>query len=282
MFWTFLLNHAMRQVSPLPEGADLPPWIREKSLGDWRLTGSIGKGNFGEVFLAEDAFGNRKALKVFTPEAADRRAFDLEYDGMEAMRMVAEHPNLVPVESVGRTDYCIYYTMPLADALREEPYVPHTLYNRMVKNDLAEAELLKVAASVLEALAFLHTKEMVHRDVKPDNILKVNGVWRLGDPGLVTFRRPARFAGTPGFYPEKKSFRADAGSDLYALGKTLYCAATGMKPENYPLVPEHYDYSRYPALRRIYRRAVEGKYKTANEMRKDVEDVRDQRNAQRF
>ena len=273
MFWTFLLNHAMRQVSPLPEGTDQPPWIMEKSLGDWRLAGSIGKGNFGEVFLAEDASGNRKALKVFTPEADDRRAFDLEYDGMEAMRMVAEHPNLVPVESVGRKEYCIYYTMPLADALCEDPYVPHTLYNRMAKNNLAESELLKLAASVLEALAFLHEKELVHRDVKPDNILKVGGVWRLGDPGLVTFRRPVRFAGTPGFYPEKKHFRADAGSDLYALGKTLYCAATGMKPENYPLVPEHYDYSRYPALRHLYRRAVEGKYKTANEMRKDVEDA---------
>ena len=163
--------------------------------------------------------------------------------------------------------------MPLADVLCEDPYVPHTLYNRMVKNDLAESELLELAASVLKALAFLHTKGLVHRDVKPDNILKVDGVWCLGDPGLVTFRRPARFAGTPGFYPEKKNFRADAGSDLYALGKTLYCAATGMKPENYPLVPEPYDYSRYPALRRIYRRAVEGKYNTADEMRKDVEDV---------
>ena len=273
MFWTFLLDHAMRQVSPLPEETDLPPWIREKRLGDWHLAGSIGKGNFGEVFLAENASGEKKALKVFAPEAADRRAFDLEYDGMEVARMVAEHPNLVPVESVGRTDYCIYYTMPLADALCEEPYVPHTLYNRMVKNDLSEAELLEVAAAVLEALAFLHAKGLVHRDVKPDNILKVDGVWRLGDPGLVTSRRPARFAGTPGFYPEKKHFRADAGSDLYALGKTLYCAATGMKPENYPLVPEHYDYSRYPALRRLYRNAVEGKYKTANEMRKDVEDA---------
>ena len=273
MFWIFLLNHAMRQVSPLPEGTALPPWIREKRLDDWRLAGSIGKGTFGEVFLAEDASGNRNALKVFTPEAADRRAFDLEYDGMEAVRMVAEHPNLVPIESVGRTDYCIYYTMPLADALCEEPYVPHTLYNRMVKNDLTEAELLELAESVLEALAFLHTKGLVHRDVKPDNSLKVGGVWRLGDPGLVTFRRPARFAGTPGFYPEKKHFRADTGSDLYALGKTLYCATTGMKPENYPLVPDHYDYSRYPALRRIYRRAVEGKYKNANEMKEDMKNM---------
>ena len=151
MFWTFLLNYAMRQVSSLPEEADLPPWIREKRLGDWRLAGSIGKGNFGEVFLAEDTSGNRKALKVFTPEAADRRAFDLEYDGMEAARMMAKHPNIVPIESVGRTEYCIYYTMPLADALREEPYVPHTLYNRMVKNDLAEAELLELLNAHLQA-----------------------------------------------------------------------------------------------------------------------------------
>ena len=273
MFWFFLLQHAMRQVSPLTEGASQPPWIRSGKLDEYQLLGSIGNGAFGEVFLAKTPDGQRKAVKVFLPQEADRRAFDLEFDGMEFAQHAGRHPNIIPIEKVGRTEYCIYYTMPLADALREEPYVPHTLYNRMMKNDLAEAELLELAASVLEALAFLHTKGLVHRDVKPDNILKVNGVWRLGDPGLVTFRRPARFAGTPGFYPEKKHFRADAGSDLYALGKTLYCAATGMKPESYPLVPEHYDYSRYPALRRIYRSAVGGKYKTANEMRKDVGDV---------
>jgi len=271
MFMLFLLHYVMRQVSPLPDGDDQPPWIREKKVGPWHLLGLIGRGNFGEVFLAEDPEGNRKAVKVFAPELTDRRAFELEYNGMEHAHRLTPHPNLVPVESVGRTEYCIYYTMPAADALNENPYTPHTLYNRMVRNDLGEQELLELAGSVLNALEFLHSKKLVHRDVKPDNILKTNGVWRLADPGLLSAPHPAQFAGTPGFYPGKKSFRADEAGDLYALGITLYCAATGMKPEKYPLVPEHYDYSRYPRLRRLYRNAVEGAYKNADEMIKDLE-----------
>ena len=274
MLLLLLLLGAQRQVSPRPEGEDQPPWIRKKRLDDWRLLGSVGKGSFGEVFLAQDTKGNRRALKVFYPFGDDRRTFDIEYDGMEQAQRLEEQPHLVPVESVVRSKYCIYYTMPLADALGDDPYAPYTLYNRMTKKDLAEEELLEIAAAVLEALAFLHGKGLVHRDVKPDNILRVNGVWRLGDLGSITVRRPRSFTGTPGFYPEKKNFRADAASDLYALGKTLYCAATGMKPEEYPLVPEPYDYDRYPYIRKLYRSAVEGKYKTAAEMRKDVEDVR--------
>ena len=266
----FFLENAMRKVSPLPGGE--VPHLVSKKIGEYKLTGMIGKGNFGEVFLAEDPTGVCKALKIFMPQNDDRRSFDLEYDGLFLARGLM-HKNLVPIEYVGRTGYCIYYTMPLADSLSKEEYIPHTLYNRMVQNDLEEKELLQMTADILSALAYLHNKKLLHRDIKPDNIFKINGIWCLGDTGSLAFRNPKRFSDTPGFYPEKKNFRADEASDLYALGKTLYCAATGMKPEYYPLVPENYDYSRYPALRRIYRNAVEGKYKTANEMRKDVEDA---------
>ena len=266
----FFLENAMRKVSPLPEGK--LPHLLSKKIGEYKLTGMIGKGNFGEVFLAEDAAGVGKALKIFMPQNEDRRSFDLEYDGLFLARGLM-HKNLVPIEYVGRTEYCIYYTMSLADSLSKEEYIPHTLYNRMVQNDLEEKELLQMTADILSALEYLHNKKLLHRDIKPDNIFKINGVWCLGDTGSLAFRNPKRFSGTPGFYPEKKNFRADEASDLYALGKTLYCAATGMKQEYYPLVPEKYDYSRYANLRKLYRNAVEGKYQNANEMRKDVEDV---------
>lgn len=266
----FFLENAMRNVSPLPDGE--APHLVSKKIGEYKLIGMIGKGNFGEVFLAEDPAGVCKALKIFMPQNDDRRSFDLEYDGLFLARNL-KHKNLVPIEYVGRTEYCIYYTMPLADSLSKEEYIPHTLYNRMIQNDLEENELLQMAADILGALEYLHSKKLIHRDIKPDNIFKINGIWCLGDTGSLAFCNAKRFSGTPGFYPEKKNFRADDTSDLYALGKTLYCAATGMKPEYYPLVPENYDYSHYAVLRKIYRNAVEGKYQNATQMSKNLEDV---------
>ena len=266
----FFLEHAMRKVSPLPKG-ELPHLVSKK-IGEYQLTGIIGKGNFGEVFLAEKPAGELKALKIFMLQHENDRSFDLEYDGMFLARNL-QNKYLVPIEYIGRTEYCIYYTMPLADSLSEKEYIPHTLYNRMIQNDLDEKELLQMTSNILSALAYLHDRKLIHRDIKPDNIFKINGVWCLGDTGSLAFSRPKNCTGTPGFYPEKKNFRADEVSDLYALGKTLYCAATGMKPERYPLVPENYDYSRYAIVRRIYRNAIEGKYKTANQMRRGLEDA---------
>ena len=271
MFYLFLANTLMRQVSPLPAGAS-EPWLEEGRLDDWRLLRAIGGGGCGDVFLAENAEGVRRALKVFSPTVEDRRAFDLEYDGLGWAKRLRGHPNLVPIESVGRTAHCVYYTMPLADPLDGGDYEPHILSSRIKRDDLTEEELLEIAASVLSALDFLHRNGLVYRDVKPENIMRFDGVWCLGDPGLISTRRPRQFAGTPGFYPNRRNFRADTADDIYALGKTLYLAATGMKisPDRYPEVYKHYDYDRYSTLRRIYRTAVEGGYNSADEMRKDV------------
>ena len=274
MLFLLLTDAMMRDVSPLPAGER--PWLKTGRLDGWRLLDYIGRGGCGDVFLAENRDGERRALKVFYPDGDDRRAFDLEYNGMDISRQMSTHPNVLPIESVGRTEHCIYYTMLLADPLGSGPYEPHTLYNRIIKDDLTEAELLELADAMLNALGFIHGKKLIHRDVKPDNIMRVGGVWRLGDLGLISRLRPQSFAGTPGFYPKGRKFRADTSSDLYALGKTLYCAATGMKPTCYPVVPKNYDYYRYPLLRNIYRKAIKGDYLTAAEMKAAVTAARDQ------
>ena len=118
MFWLFLCEHALKTVKPLPDGVDVPPWIADKKIGDYRLLASIGKGGFGEVFLAENRDGNRKAVKIFTPKRKGPVAFNLEYDGMRMAEFAGVHQNLVPIESVGRTEHCVYYTMPLASGRR--------------------------------------------------------------------------------------------------------------------------------------------------------------------
>ena len=281
MLFLLLTDSKMREVSPLPAGGP-KPWLKTQRLGEWRLLDDIGSGGCGDVFLAENRDGDRRALKVFYPDVDDRRAFDLEYNGMDISRQMSTHPNVLPIESVGRTEHCIYYTMPLADPLGSGHYEPYTLYNRIRrdnltgKDELTEAELLELADAMLNALEFIHGKELIHRDVKPDNIMRVEGVWRLGDLGLISRLRPRDFAGTPGFYPKGKKLRAGTSGDIYALGKTLYCAATGMKPTCYPLVPKKYDYDRCPLLRNIYRKAIEGEYRSASNMKRDVASALDQ------
>ena len=271
MFWLFLCEHALKTVKPLPDGVDVPPWIADKKIGDYRLLASIGKGGFGEVFLAENRDGNRKAVKIFTPKRKGPVAFNLEYDGMRMAEFAGVHQNLVPIESVGRTEHCVYYTMPLADSLREAEYIPATLHNVLTdRKTMDEEELAQMALDILDALAYLHRKQLIHRDVKLDNILRFGNVWKLGDPGLLSPRRQKKSAGTPGFFINLKSHRTDESDDLYALGKVLYCAWTGMGPEHYPLVPIPYNYDRYARLRSVYRLAVGQKIATAEEFSKKL------------
>lgn len=271
MFFCFLLNDhpSLREISPLPEGTNTPPWIHNKRIGAYKLLASIGKGGFGEVFLAEKD-GVLKAVKVFTPLRSDSKSFDVEYAGMTQARFLSDHPNFVPIEYVGKEPYCIYYCMPIADSLSDTRYLPATLHNFLVLNPTPpERELVKMAQDILSCLIFLHQKKLIHRDVKPENILKFGSTWKLGDPGLLS-HRTKKTAGTPGFFIDLKSHRADETDDLYALGKVLYFACTGMSPEQYPLVPEHYDYDRYSRLRQVYREACERNYRTAEDFLRDL------------
>ncbi len=268
MFWIFLAEHIFHTATPLADRSD-SPWLKNRQLGGWKLLASIGKGGFGEAFLAEKG-GIQKALKVFTPAKEDSKSFDMEYSGMRFAQGVT-HANFVPIEFVGKAEHCIYYVMPPADTLSGTEYIPATLSNVMIERQLSENELIQMAAGILSALSFLHGKKLIHRDVKPENILRFGKHWKLGDPGLVSPSRPKEIAGTPGFYINLKSRRTDETDDLYALGKVLYFACTGMNPEHYPLVPENYDYDRYSRLRPIYRNACERKYKSSGEFLEELE-----------
>ena len=121
-------------------------------------------------------------------------------------------------------------------------YIPATLANRLRTSGRLSAEAVRrMAEELTECLNTLHARGVLHRDVKPDNILWVDGAAKLGDIGLVTADGKTLLAGTPGFLPPevlagKRDY--EPRDDFFALGKAIYCALSGNLVEEYPSFPD--------------------------------------------
>ena len=97
-----------------------------------------------------------------------------------------------------------------------------------------------MTVELLAGLKELHRHKLMHRDIKPDNILWLNRQAVLADVGLVRNHADAGACGSPGFMPEDVlagQRKATAADDLYALGKVIYCALTGLGVEEFPRLP---------------------------------------------
>ena len=211
-------------------------------LESYRLLQECGSGTYGTVFLAENAVtGQRTALKII-PE--NNLFSQRELRGIVQYMQICPRSCLMQICHAGRCGDSFFYVMDAADNLNSGPeadYLPDTLENRMKRDGrIPPQSVLTIAKQVEERLRFLHRAGFLHRDIKPGNILFLNGEAVPGDIGLVTGQPGSTLAGTPGFL----SPQAAAGTrpfapedDFYALGKTLYCALTGYPPEKYPSFP---------------------------------------------
>lgn len=213
-----------------------PPAIR-----DYQLEERIGEGAFGEVWRGLDYTGQPRAIKVLTLTAlGGRTGADRELAGVKRIQALGTgHPNLCPILHVGQTDDGrIYYVMPLADNTAGERYVADTLKARLLAGRVPLGVALDWCAQIAEALEFLHRHQLVHRDVKPANIVFRAGVPLLADVGLVRLDADevSALAGTPAYMaPELKG---GVGGDVFALGKVLYELVTGLGPGQFPEIPE--------------------------------------------
>src|SRR5215471_13168369 len=243
--------------------AKTPSVLRVPTVPDYDLLRRIGGGAYGEVWLAQSqATGALRAAKiVWRNRFEDERPFRREFEGIQRFEKISrEHPSQLALFHIGRNDAegYFYYVMELADdsgnpksevrspkesrtsdfELRPaDSYQPHTLRADLANGKLPAARVLEIGLALSEALAHLHEKGLVHRDVKPSNVIFVNGRPKLADIGLVTDASDqCSIVGTEGYLPPEGPGTPQA--DIFALGKVLYEAATGMDRHEFPKFPQ--------------------------------------------
>lgn len=233
-----------------------------------------GSGAYGEVWLAEDAIGTRVALKILT----DRNRYsERELAGLKNYKE-CNHPNLLKIRYVEITDERICYTMDAADDLNrgQGEYLPDTLANRLARfGRLEGGEISAMLDGLLAGLEELHRRHLVHRDVKPDNILWVNGRPTLADAGLIAPDGQGSLVGTPGFLsPKLMEGRGapEASDDFYALGKVIYCALTGLPVREYPGLPADLTISVDAGLNRALRESCTHPVQSTAEFRRLLQE----------
>lgn len=219
-------------------------------IPDHDVLRKIGGGAYGEVWLARGVTGALRAVKVvWREDFEDKRGFEREFEGILKYEPISrDHPALVNVLHVGRSpdgETFYYYVMELGDDIHTGrdinpvEYEPKTLradHHQATGEQWPTDECLDVGLRLAEALDHLHKNGLAHRDVKPSNVIFVNGRAKLADIGLVAARGQRTFVGTEGFVPPEGPGSAQA--DVYSLGKVLYEIATGMDRMNFPELPE--------------------------------------------
>jgi eukaryotic-like serine/threonine-protein kinase len=211
----------------------IAPAVLPERVGRYRVEKLLGRGGFGLVYLARDEQLSR-AVAVKVPHA-DRvaRPEDAELYLAEA-RTVAnlEHTHIVPVYDVGGTAEHPFFVV--------SKYIEGTDLARKIKESrLALGQAVQLVATVADALHYAHTKGLVHRDVKPGNILiDLDGKPYLVDFGLALreedIGKGPKFAGTlPYMSPEQargEGHRVDGRTDIFSLGIVLYELVVGRPP----------------------------------------------------
>ena len=211
----------------------------------------FGEGAYGKVWLARNTAGQWRALKVVYLANFDQNPdpYEREFSGIKKYQPVSDqHPGLLRVEFVSEKQAgYFYYVMELGDPLEpgweQEPstYKPRDLVSERARSHrrrLPVRECVRIGLALSDALDFLHRQGLTHRDIKPQNIIFVNGHPKLADLGLITEIRPPdqerTLVGTPGYMPPPPERPGTPQADIYALGMVLYVLSTGRSTAYFP------------------------------------------------
>ncbi|MDP9343929.1 MAG: protein kinase [Actinomycetota bacterium] len=204
-------------------------------IAGYRIEALIGQGGMGEVYLAEhQTLGRMEALKVLSGDLSTDDGFRKRFQREARLAASLRHPNIIPVYSAGESNGSLYLVM---------PYIRGTDLRRLIdeRKQLDPEQTLRILDGVASALDAAHAEGLVHRDVKPANILieARDGHVYLTDFGVTrhmdskTQLTPTgRFMGTLHYVaPEQIEGKSvDARTDIYSLGCVLYECLTGVLP----------------------------------------------------
>jgi WD40 repeat protein/predicted Ser/Thr protein kinase len=204
-------------------------------LGDYNLLSVVGRGGMGTVYKAHHRTLKRVvALKVtragHPSSAKAARRFEIEAAAVAKL----DHPHIVPIYETGEANGCHFYAMAFVEG--------KSLAHLVAASPLPARHAAKLMWPVAQAIAHAHTQGVIHRDLKPDNILlDASGRPRITDFGVAKcvdtdsrLTQAGEVVGTPGYMsPEQALGHTDhVGplSDVYSLGATFYCLLTGRPP----------------------------------------------------
>lgn len=217
---------------------DLLPIVRSALAGKYTVEEEIGRGGAARVFRAINAAGEPVALKILRPELVVTVTADRFLREIQIIRRL-EHPRIGRLIDSGQSDWLVYYAMPFIDG----PSLQQILQRR---GHLSPTDTLRIGCDLLQALGHAHQRGIVHRDVKPDNILvdgegsvlvdfgiaraiELAGTDRLTKSGMAVgtsrYMSPEQIAG---------SEIVDPRSDLYSLACVLFECLTGRSPYQHP------------------------------------------------
>lgn len=204
-------------------------------LGDFSIVQKLGQGGMGAVFKAKQLSLDRDvALKVLARHLVDNKEFVARFYREAQVMAKLEHPHIIHCYGVGEAHGLHYLAMEYVDGGSLQSWL-----DKLGRLSVGDALLVTIAAA--EALDHAHELNLVHRDIKPDNVLITKrGVVKIADLGLakpmgddLSLTQSGVGAGTPHYMAPEQMRNArdvDGRADIYALGAMLYVMLTGEKP----------------------------------------------------
>ncbi|MBI5117918.1 protein kinase [Candidatus Poribacteria bacterium] len=202
-------------------------------IGKYTILKEIGKGGMGVVYLARDSESGRKiALKTLLPESTRNLNYIDRFRREANAVSQLDHPHIVKVHEIGEEDGLHYFAM---------EYLAGPTLGSLLKQKgrFPPARAARVIIDIADALDLAHSRGIIHRDVKPDNIMAdEDGVFKIMDFGIARIEEGTRLTmtgsvmGTPEYMsPEQASGTAiDRRTDIYSLGVVFYELLTGRLP----------------------------------------------------
>ena len=210
---------------------------RVGKCGIWTLGREIGRGAAGVVYLATAAVGKFAAVKVCLREELGDVRYERELRGAKLYMRIPPSEGLVRLLGFGECKWGFYTAMELADdefgvcPSAIAGYRPKSLSSVIAgEKALSVKESLKLGLTLAKGLVTLQRHHLLHRDIKPGNVISVRGRYVLSDPGLlIEESEAASLVGTPGYVPPENF--VGAVGDVYSLGLTLKAASFGRSVE---------------------------------------------------